>query len=90
MSLGAILVGLAIAGVTIAYIARPFRAAAARAAAPDVDRLIETWVRTIAAGSSSTARTGVNFCPQCGRQVAPDHRFCPGCGERLPIDEGVA
>ena len=89
MSLEAILMGLAIAVATIAYIARPFRAAA-RAVAPDVDQLIEAWVRSIAPDSSSTARAEVEFCPQCGRQIAPEHRFCPNCGERLPIDEGVA
>lgn len=90
MSLGAIFVGIAVAVVTIAYIARPFRAAAMHTPASDVDRLIETWVRAIADVSSSTTRTGINFCPQCGRQVAPDHRFCPGCGKRLPVNEDVA
>lgn len=83
MSLGAILVGTAIAAVTIAYIARPFRAAV-----PDVDTLIEAWVRAAAAPPAS-ARTEINFCPQCGRQVAPDHHFCPGCGARLPDEDAV-
>jgi len=83
MSLGVILVGLAIAMVTIAYIARPFRAAAARTAAPDVDQLIEAWVHSVAAASPSTAPAEGDFCPQCGRQVASDHHFCPACGERL-------
>lgn len=84
MSLGAILVGVAIAAVTMAYIARPFRAAT-----PDVAALIEAWVRAVAAAAPAAARAEVNFCPQCGRRVAPDHRFCPGCGKRLPLDEDV-
>jgi len=25
----------------------------------------------------------VNFCPYCGRRVAPDHVFCPRCGRQL-------
>lgn len=25
----------------------------------------------------------VNFCPQCGRKVAPKNKFCQGCGVRL-------
>jgi len=25
----------------------------------------------------------VNFCPYCGRRVAPDHVFCRGCGRQL-------
>ncbi len=84
MSLGAILVGAAIAAMTIAYIARPFRAAAL-----DEDTLIEAWVHAVAAASSASTSAGVDFCLQCGRQVAPDHRFCPGCGERLPREDAV-
>lgn len=44
MSLGSIFVGLAIAVIVIAYIARPFRAASG-AAASRTDKLIEAWVR---------------------------------------------
>lgn len=32
---------------------------------------------------TAAERDVVNFCPQCGRRVAEDHRFCPGCGARL-------
>lgn len=48
MSLGSIFVGLAVAVIVIAYIARPFRAAsgaASGAAASRTDKLIEAWVR---------------------------------------------
>jgi len=44
MSLGSIFVGLAIAVIVIAYIARPFRTASG-AAASRTDKLIEAWVR---------------------------------------------
>jgi len=44
MSLGSIFVGLAIAVIVIAYIARPFRAASG-AAVSRTDKLIEAWVR---------------------------------------------
>ena len=43
MSLGSIFVGLAIAVIVIAYIARPFRAASS--ATSRTDKLIEAWVR---------------------------------------------
>jgi len=101
MSLGSIFVGLAIALITVAYIARPFRAAAAR-----TDALIETWVRAVAATPGDAADksiapdadapavaplpTTVNFCPQCGQRVTKDYRFCPGCGARLPREEQAA
>ena len=48
MSLGSIFVGLAIAVITIAYIARPFRAASNAASGgvdSRTDKLIESWVR---------------------------------------------
>jgi hypothetical protein len=44
MSLGSILVGLAVAVIVIAYIVRPFRAASG-AAVSRTDKLIEAWVR---------------------------------------------
>ncbi len=44
MSLGSIFVGLAIAVIVIAYIARPFRAASG-VAVSRTDKLIEAWVR---------------------------------------------
>jgi hypothetical protein len=32
--------------------------------------------------SQETARQ-INFCPQCGKKVAPNNRFCQGCGMNL-------
>jgi membrane protease subunit (stomatin/prohibitin family) len=99
MTLGAVLIGIAVALVVVAYLARPFREERQSAGAQ-----IEAWVAearraseeapsspaepsapTVEAAqpSPSTASDEVNFCPQCGRKVAPDHRFCPGCGYSL-------
>jgi ribosomal protein S27AE len=90
MSPGSLLIGLALALVVGAWLARPFRRAA------DPDRAIEYWVaRTRAAGGgppgaaelASPQRSGVarvNFCPRCGRRVGPEDRFCARCGAPLP------
>ena len=97
MSLGSIFIGLAIAVMVIAYIARPFRAASG-AAVSRTDKLIEAWVRaapvaTPAGQALGKARSvsseAVNFCPQCGRRVTAEYRFCPGCGALLPHEEGA-
>jgi hypothetical protein len=95
MSIGAILVGMGALIVVVAYVARPFRAATISG---DLDRTIEAWVarardeegvgrRTEARGERSGPVGGeseaINFCPQCGRQVAPDDRFCSGCGTQV-------
>ena len=94
MSLGAILTGFAVAMIALTYITRPFRRAA-----NNPDAVIETWInqsgRPVSRPSPSlphslTPDTQTNFCPQCGRKVAPDHRFCPGCGYRLPREEPEA
>jgi len=97
MSPGSLLIGLALALVVGAWLARPFRRAA------DPDRAIECWVaRTRAAGggppgaaelpaggeprSAAEWRPAdeVNFCPRCGRRVGPEDRFCARCGAPLP------
>jgi len=95
MSIGAILVGIGALLVVVAYVARPFRAATTGG---DLDRAIEGWVERVrreeAGGKRAESRREyegdvagecavINFCPQCGRQVAPDDRFCSGCGMRL-------
>ncbi|MGD1992189.1 MAG: zinc-ribbon domain-containing protein [Anaerolineae bacterium] len=96
MSIGSILVGVAVALLVAAYLARPFRPTRAGG---DIDRSIETWVaraqsdvpaelelepeRSLAPQREEVAEP-VNFCPQCGRRVGPDDRFCAGCGRRLP------
>jgi hypothetical protein len=49
MSLGSILVGIAIAVITVAYIAQPFRRPGSRA-----DKMIESWVRSASAAPTLT------------------------------------
>ena len=88
MSLGSILVALALALVCGAYLARPFRIADGIAS---LDRAIEAWVAQVRAagrreGESEEEAPGA--CPRCGRRVGPDDRFCPGCGARLPGGAG--
>ena len=95
MSTGAILVGIGVLLVVVAYVARPFRAATT---GEDLDRAIEAWVerarreevggkrpesRRERGGDVEDELAVINFCPQCGRQAAPDDRFCSGCGTRL-------
>lgn len=95
ISIGAVLAGVGALIVVVAYVARPFRAAAGPAG---LDRAIEAWVarvrdeedsgeRSVTSredGKAVAGRTSnINFCPQCGRDVGPDDRFCSGCGTRL-------
>ncbi len=85
MSFGSVLVGLALALVVGAWLARPFRRAA------DPHRAIEYWVTRARAASfavrheaeRSTVQNEVNFCPRCGRRVGPEDRFCARCGAPL-------
>ncbi len=77
--MGSILVGIAVALVVGAYIARPFRVAGEGV---EVERTIEGWVARVRAEGRRSPEA-VNYCPQCGRRVGPDDRFCPGCGTRL-------
>ena len=96
MSIGALLVGAGTLAVVIAYVARPFRASGIES---NLDRAIEAWVaqvqdhgipdeesavsKDLDGISGARPSSEVNFCPQCGRQVAPDDRFCSGCGKQL-------
>ena len=94
MSIGSVLIGIALALVVGAYLARPFRTATV-----DLDRAIKTWVAEVRAEErrrrrggegekgSEKAEEAVNYCVQCGRSVGPDDRFCAGCG--TPLREGV-
>ncbi len=93
MNPGAVLVGLAAAVVTIAYIARPFRNL------PAVDREIEAWLAAIRSGSESPASEGPSGVSQDGVEVvkatAPgaealrpakqesDITFCYQCGRPI-------
>ena len=96
MSFGSILVGLSMALVAAAYLARPFRVARNSS---DLDRMIETWVAQVrraepeadgvepvdelVSPAQSTEGDPILFCSQCGRRAGPDDRFCSGCGARL-------
>ena len=76
VSVGSVLVGIGIALVVAAYLARPFRVVRSGA---DLDRVVETWVGQVRA-TGDQAR----HCTQCGRRAGPDDRFCAGCG--APLD----
>ncbi len=92
MSIGSILVGIALALVTGTYVARPFRTATV-----DLDRAIETWVTEVRAEGrrsggaeereSEETEGAINYCPKCGRRVGYDDHFCAGCG--VPLQGGV-
>ncbi len=96
MSIGSVLVGLAVLAVVAAYLARPFRPTAGAG----VDRTIEAWVAQVQSeerehtASDDVERYGkparegmrpraINYCPRCGRAVDEDDVFCSGCGTRL-------
>jgi hypothetical protein len=91
MSLNAILVGIGLLVVVVAYVARPFRTASNGA---NPQRAIEFWVAQILEGEGLSPGVGepagpdagpdaINYCPECGRRVAGGDRFCSGCGTRL-------
>lgn len=84
MSFGSILIGLALAVVVGAWLARPFRRAG------DPDRAIEHWVAQARAAHGEPLATveerpgeEIHFCPRCGRRVGPEDRFCARCGAPL-------
>lgn len=78
MGIGSILVAIALILVVAAYLARPFRKAEI-----DAGRAIEEWVARARAQSAEEKQAEANYCPQCGRRVAPDDQFCAKCGSRL-------
>jgi hypothetical protein len=89
MSLGSVLVAVAVGLVVAALLARPFRV---RGEDVDWERTIEAWVAQVRAegerGAGATEKALVNHCPQCGRRVGPGDRFCAGCGAQLSGGEG--
>lgn len=95
MSLGSLMVGVAVLAVVVAYVARPFRTSGGRG----MDQRIEAWVARVQAGlrtpsdeapvmvspaAPSAPSRIVNFCPQCGQRAKEGDRFCSACGVRLP------
>jgi len=72
MSTGSLLVGLAIALVTGAYLARPFRHSTS-----DPDVAIERWA------ALRGAQANAAYCTRCGHQAGPADRFCAACGQPL-------
>lgn len=79
MSIGSILVGVALVVGVGAYLARPFRQGRV-----DLDRAIETWASQVrVSGADKDAEEAVNYCARCGRRAGPDDRFCAGCGRPL-------
>lgn len=52
----------------------------------DIDAAIERDVHRLRKkkrkGGKETVRQ-INFCPHCGRKVAPKNNFCQGCGMKL-------
>jgi len=77
LGLGSVLVGVAVALVIGAYLARPFCVARVGA---DPERTIETRVAQVRAAEKAE---GESTCPRCGRRAEPDDCFCAGCGAPL-------
>ena len=78
MDIGSIVVGVAVALVVGAYLARPFRTTEA-----DLDQSIDAWgtqVRAEGAAARLTDRRPepMNFCPQCGKT---HKNMCHSCLE---------
>jgi hypothetical protein len=91
MSIGALFVGVALAVVVVAYVARPFRMATKEV---DPQKAIESWVARIREEQEANVEAiepagkdlhpdRIKYCPACGRQVGADDQFCSGCGVRL-------
>lgn len=75
MSVGSILVGVALALIVGAYLARPFRRAEM-----DPDQTIAAWVAQVRAEMETE---DLAYCSRCGRRAGSDDRFCARCGARL-------
>ena len=89
MSVGSVLVGIALTLVVGVYLARPFRVVIT-SENTNLDQDIEAWVAQVRAEGQGGGgvEMPVNFCSRCGRRVGPDDRFCPGCGTRLQYMTG--
>lgn len=93
MSTGALLVGIAVMTVVLAYVARPFHR---RPGGEDLDKAIEAWIAEDRLDTGEVKRSrpneakpggveapAANCCSRCGRAVAWNDRFCSGCGVGL-------
>lgn len=85
MGIGSVLVGIAVAMVVVAYLARPFRRARADA---DPGREIEARAARVRAEKEkvqgdTAAEERMAYCPRCGHRAGPDDRFCARCGTQL-------
>jgi hypothetical protein len=57
----------------------------------DVDAVIEGEVRQLRRKTETESESAngkesegqINFCPECGKRVAPKDNFCKGCGKKL-------
>lgn len=80
MSVGAVLAGVGVLLVVVAYVARPFRKTAGDRA---LDRAIEAWIAQMEDEQRLFTDGLINNCSQCGHRVSHDDRYCSGCGSRL-------
>ena len=80
MDIGTLLLMLAIATLTIAFILQPLFARRS----PQRDELIAHWVEEL--GQEYIEPQSDAVCPHCGQAVRGGDRFCPSCGARLKED----
>ena len=80
MDIGTLLLMLAIATLTVAFILQPLFARRK----PQRDELIAHWVEEL--GREHTEPESNEVCPRCGQAVRTSDRFCPACGTRLKED----
>ncbi|BBB47641.1 zinc ribbon domain-containing protein [Pelolinea submarina] len=80
MDIGTLLLILAIATLTAAFILQPLFARRK----PQRDELIAHWVEEL--GREHTEAESGAICPQCGQSVHAGDRFCASCGTRLKED----
>jgi len=96
MGFGSILVGIAVAGIVLVYVARPFREVNA-----DFDKAIEAWVRSVQVdGNPSTDAPATQVSapaptppPSPAVEMSgvltaePPINFCPNCGQGVQPDD---
>jgi len=86
MSLGTILIGIAILLMLVAYITQPFHEIGTRQ-----EDTIEVWVKQMREEGQNTTHPTPSSdikvtCPNCGEPIQKGHHFCPQCG--APLSEG--